>query len=214
MNDLLKQHLARAQLRMKVQADKHRTERTFQVGEMVYLKLQPYIQSTVQHHSSNKLLFKCFGPFEILDKVGSVAHKLQLPPSSAIHPIFHVSQLKKAPGSNKSVSADLPDLHTGLQVPVKVLQRRMITRGTTAVHQVLIQWSHQPASLATWEDTVTLKQKFPQAPAWRQAGAQGGGIVTDGPGPATTTTVEPMANGRGKLVIRPNTRVTGQDWVR
>jgi hypothetical protein len=47
MTELLKQQLLRSQQRMKAQADKHRSERHFQVGDRVYLKLQPYIQSTV-----------------------------------------------------------------------------------------------------------------------------------------------------------------------
>jgi hypothetical protein len=47
MTELLKQQLLRSQQRMKAQADKHRSECHFQVGDRVYLKLQPYIQSTV-----------------------------------------------------------------------------------------------------------------------------------------------------------------------
>lgn len=43
MSELVKQHLARAQKRMKVQADKKRSKRSFEVGEKVYLKLQPYV---------------------------------------------------------------------------------------------------------------------------------------------------------------------------
>jgi len=197
---------------MKTQADKHRTERVFQVGDMVYLKLQRYVQSSVQHRS-NKLSFKFFGPFEILEKIGSVAYKLNLPPSSAIHPVFHVSQLKQAPGKDKPVCADLPTTDNMFQILVKILQRRMLTRGTTVVHQALIQWSHQPESLATWEDVLALKQKFPRAPAWRQAGAQRRGIVTASPGPANNDPVEPMMNSRGKREARPSTRVSGPDWV-
>lgn len=47
MNQLVKQHLLRAQQRMKKHADMKRTERSFQVGDMVFLKLQPYVQSYV-----------------------------------------------------------------------------------------------------------------------------------------------------------------------
>lgn len=44
---LIKQHLGRAQVRMKRQADKRRSERVFAVGDMVFLKLQPYVQSSL-----------------------------------------------------------------------------------------------------------------------------------------------------------------------
>jgi hypothetical protein len=101
MNDPLKQHLQRAQQRMKSQADKNRSERHFSIGESVYLKLQPYIQTSVIPRSNNKLSFKFFGPYEILEKIGPVAYKLQLPSTSVIHPVFHVLQLKKAPGSSE-----------------------------------------------------------------------------------------------------------------
>jgi hypothetical protein len=158
---------------------------------MVYLKLQPHIQSSVQHRSSNKLSFKFFGPFKILEKMGNVAYKLQLPASSAIHPVFHVFQLKKAPGKNESVSADLPIPDAALQVPVKILQRRMVTRGTTSVLQVLVQWSQQPVALTTREDATTLKQKFPRAPAWSQEGAQEGGLSPTIPGRLATTQPSP-----------------------
>lgn len=52
MHKLVQQHLLRAQDRMKKQADKIRYERQFAVGDLVYLKLQPYIQS----NTSGKLL--------------------------------------------------------------------------------------------------------------------------------------------------------------
>lgn len=108
MNNPLKQHLQCAQQRMKSQADKNRSERPFSVGESVYLKLQPYIQTSVIPRSNNKLSFKFFGPYEILEKIGPVAYKLQLPSTSVIHPAFHVSQLKKAPGKDSPIFPDLP----------------------------------------------------------------------------------------------------------
>lgn len=70
LNKLIQQQLLRAQQRMKAQADNNRTERTFAVGEMVYLKLQPHIQSLVAYRGNHKLSFRFFGPYKILQKVG------------------------------------------------------------------------------------------------------------------------------------------------
>lgn len=88
---LLQHHLARAQNRMKQLADAKRSLRTFQVGDLVLLKLQQYAQGSVVSHTFQKLAFKYFGSFEITAAVGSVAYRLKLPPDSLIHPVFHVS---------------------------------------------------------------------------------------------------------------------------
>jgi hypothetical protein len=96
---LVRQHLLRAQERMKRQADKHRVESQFAVGDMVFLKLQPYVQSSVAPRANHKLAFKFFGPYRILKRIGKVAYRLQLPDSVSVHLVFHVSQLKHSPGN-------------------------------------------------------------------------------------------------------------------
>lgn len=94
MLQLIQQYLHRAQQQMKAFADKNRSFREFALGDWVYLKLQPYVQSSVAKRANHKLSFKFFGPFQILQKAGSVAYKLDLPSDCFIHPVVHVSQLK------------------------------------------------------------------------------------------------------------------------
>ncbi|GJW99634.1 retrotransposon-related protein [Tanacetum coccineum] len=108
--DLLKFHIKRSQNRMKSLADKHRSDREFEEGVWVYLKLQPYRQATLRQGKQHKLSPKYFGPFLIMKKVGKVAYKLQLPSSSQIYHVFHVSQLKLYRGPIPKSSSQLPQI--------------------------------------------------------------------------------------------------------
>jgi hypothetical protein len=138
MTSLIKQHLSRAKLRMNKQANKLRIERSFQVGELVFLKLLAYVQTSLTARSNHKLSFKYFGPYKIMAKVGQVTYKLDLPASSSIHPVFHVSQLKKAVSGDIEVSFELPTNTDSPRFHEVILQKRVVTRGVTPISQVLI----------------------------------------------------------------------------
>ncbi|XP_028056715.1 uncharacterized protein LOC114260736 [Camellia sinensis] len=95
----LREHLTQAQQRMKHYADKGRSEREFEIGDWV------------------------------LKRVGSVAYKLELPTTAKIHPVFHVSLLKKKIGTNVLAHTTLPPvgLERTLQLePMAILDRRML----------------------------------------------------------------------------------------
>jgi hypothetical protein len=174
---LLQQQLLRAQQRMKNQEDKNRTEREFAVGDMVYMKLQPYAQTSVARRSNHKLAFKFFGPYEVLSRVGKVAYKLKLLANSQIHPVLHVSQLKKSVPPAQVHSLDFPlhfitDEKVGVQ-PTHIHDRREIKHGRGYIKQALVEWSGLPSTLRTWEPEVELRRRFPLAAAWGQAALQG-----------------------------------------
>lgn len=175
MQQFLQQHLIRAQKKMKDQADKKRNDREFGIGDSVFLKIQPYIQTSLAPRSSNKLSFRYFGPYTVVDRIGSAAYKLHLPMGCTIHPVFHVSLLKKAVHPTTSVSPELPDLSYELQLPQTILDHRLHQQQNKMIPKVLIKWSNWPVELSTWEDELPLRQQFPRAPAWGQAGSKGGG---------------------------------------
>ena len=112
--------------------------------------------------------------------MGPVAYKLALPESSKIHPMVHVSQLKKHTPPAVQVSQDLSTVCID---PMLVLQLesflgiRYSTKGSSTVRQVLVQWMSLPADMATWEEVYDLRRRFPKAPAWGQAGYEGEGII-------------------------------------
>jgi hypothetical protein len=134
-------------------ADNKRTEREFQAWDWVYLKIQPYRQLSISGGGNQKLNPKFYGSYEVLQKVGKVAYKLNLPPESTIHPIFHVSQLKKQLGRRNETSPTLPwvGVDGNLKIePAAIKGRRLIKRRNEGIAQVLIKWSNLSDEDSTW----------------------------------------------------------------
>lgn len=161
MIQLLKDNQVQGQTRMKFYADKNRSEREFSVGDWVYLRLQPYRQTSIALRRNMKLSPKFFGPYQILEKARKVAYKLQLPSTAKIHPVFHVSLLKKQVGQQVQISTDLP--RSGLRDNCWLNQQQCLTeewcKETTV--QWLVQWSNTTPEAATWEMLPLLLLSFP-----------------------------------------------------
>lgn len=164
---LLKHNLRKAQERMTHQANKHRTEREFAVGDMVFLKLQPFRRNLLSGSSFHKLAARYFGPFEVLKKIGKVAYELQLPPGTKIHPVFHVSLLKRSLRSGAVLAPSLPavddDGHP-IREPFSILGRKLVQRDHLPITQVLIRWKNTEEEDATWEDLAVIRSQFPHFP--------------------------------------------------
>ncbi|XP_075111264.1 uncharacterized protein LOC142181717 [Nicotiana tabacum] len=130
---LLKYHLMRAQLRMKQQANSHRSERQFEVEKW------------------------------IIRKVGSTPYTLLFLSLVKIRPTIHVSLLKKCYEVPAQISyppiIDIASPHC--PYPESILQRRMVKKGNKAVAHVLVKWSGLSADHPTWEYFTVLKKRFP-----------------------------------------------------
>ena len=161
---ILRENLHMAGNRMKQQADQHRSERTFEAGDMVFLRLQPYKQSSLKLKGRHKLAPKFYGPYRILQKIGSIAYKLELPPSSRIHPVFHVSCLKKVLGTNIKGQTILPELDNEGSIflePEAVLNKRTRQLRSRSITEVLIQWHGMQPEDAMWEPLLQIQRQFP-----------------------------------------------------
>ena len=138
---LLKQNLVAAQERMKVNADKHKIERKFAVGDWVYLKLLPYKQKSMKEKHLGKLAPRYYGPFQVLHRVGKVSYRLDLPPNSRIHPTFHVSCLKEKLGKHVAVVPSLPSMDAAGNLspkPVAILENRTHNLRSRTITQDLV----------------------------------------------------------------------------
>ena len=164
MDLAMKKQLEAARQRMKHMADKHRSEREISVGDLVFLKLQPYRQNSVALKRNFKLNPRYYGPYSIICIIGLVAYELRLPEGSLIHPMFHVSLLKKNIGDTTITSSKLPatDKEGRMHImPIAILDRKIMKKDNRAVTVGLIQWSNLYPEDATWEDLEVLQQQFP-----------------------------------------------------
>lgn len=117
---------------MKKYADLKRRPFEFEIGNWVWLRLQPYRQNSVSRRSCVKLAKRYYEPFKIEHKVSAVAYHLKLPPESSIFPVFHIALLKPFHGDNpEKMISPLPPLAVEghpLICPSKVIAYRRLNR--------------------------------------------------------------------------------------
>jgi hypothetical protein len=146
--------LQSAQNQQKIYVDQHIVERSFEVGDLVFLRLHPYRQSSLKRSAAEKLKPKFYGPYRVIRRIGKVAYELELPQGSKIHNIFHVSCLKKAVGQQISISQELPPLDEEGQlelVPEEVVEQRERRLRSRIIREFLVRWRGLPVEDATWE---------------------------------------------------------------
>lgn len=107
------------------------------------MKIRPYRRKSLAARPNEKLAPRFYGPFAVEKKVGPVAYKLSLPATCSIHPVFHVSQLRKANGMFTTIT-DIPSqLNEELELlvePEAVIGVRPGIGKNLGGLDVLIQW--------------------------------------------------------------------------
>lgn len=131
---------------MKDNADKKRRDDAFQVGICVHVTFQLYRHNLLARRPIEKLAARFYCQFTILQRIGKVAYQLQLPSYIRIHPVFHVSELKRATGTThvSLVSLSLPvDFAPDLElvvVPEPLLNVTSKVKGFSGAPKVLVKW--------------------------------------------------------------------------
>lgn len=161
---ILKENMTLTQQRMKKYADTHRSERQFDVGDWVFIKMQPFKVGNTMLKRRTKLSVKYFGPFQVRARVGEVAYQLDLPPSTKMHNVFHVSLLKKKLKTRFNPIPKMPKLNSDgvpQTYPIAILGTRHARDRNRTVEEALVQWQGLPPEMATWEQRETIFRQYP-----------------------------------------------------
>ncbi|GKB88129.1 putative reverse transcriptase domain-containing protein [Tanacetum coccineum] len=161
----IKQRMQAARDRQKSYTDLKSKPMEFQVGDKVMLKVSPW--KWVVHFSiRGKLNPRYVGPFKVLEKVGSVAYKLELPKElSRVHNTFHVSNLKKC-HADEPLAVPLDGLHFDdklqfVEEPVEIMDREVKRLKRSRIPLVKVQWNSRRGPEFTWEREDQFRKKYP-----------------------------------------------------
>ena len=162
---LIRKHLLTAQSRQKSYVDVRRRLLEFEVADHVFLKVMPK-RGVVRFDKHGKLSLRFIGPFEILERVGTIAYRLALPPSmSGVHEVFHVSMLRKySPDPAHVVDWGQIEVDTDgtfEEGPVCILDSRDQVLRCKTVRLVRVLWRHYGVEESTWEREDTMRAAYP-----------------------------------------------------
>jgi hypothetical protein len=141
-------HLLQVQGIMKMTHDKQHRHLEFKVGDWAWLCLNQHATVSVCDGPQSKLAPKYYGPYQVLERIGSVAYQLQLPQRVRIHDVFHVAFLKKFEGTAPTAIPPLPSIVRGRTVPMP--QEVVRAKPTASSWELLVKWVDH-ASEASWE---------------------------------------------------------------
>ena len=162
---LIRQRLLTAQSRQKSYANVRRRPLEFEVGDHVFLKVMPK-RGVVRFGKQGKLSPRFIGPFEILERVGTVAYRLALPPSmSGVYEVFYVSMLRRyTPDPDHVVDWGEIEVDTDgtfEEGPVCILDSRDQVLRCKTMRLVRVLWQHRGVEESTWEREDMMRATYP-----------------------------------------------------
>ncbi|GJT39804.1 putative reverse transcriptase domain-containing protein [Tanacetum coccineum] len=161
----IKQRMQAARDRQKSYADLKRKPMEFQVGDKVMLKVSPW-KGVVRFGKRGKLNPRYVGPFKVIERVGEVAYKLELPEElSRVHNTFHVSNLKKC-HADEPLAVPLDGLNLDdklhfVEEPVEIVGREVKRLKRSRIPLVKVRWNSKRGPEFTWEREDQFKKKYP-----------------------------------------------------
>uniref|UniRef100_A0ACD5VN94 Uncharacterized protein n=1 Tax=Avena sativa TaxID=4498 RepID=A0ACD5VN94_AVESA len=153
-----RQRLLQAQQLAKKYYDAHHREAEFAEGDWVWLRLLHRTTQSLDPRAKRKLGPRYAGPFRVLERIGTLAYRLELPQGSRLHDVFHVGLLKAYRSDPPAAPPTLPPTAEGrlLPSPEKVLKAQK----RRDVWHVLVQWTGLPVDDATWRTSTSSASSF------------------------------------------------------
>ncbi|GKF36631.1 hypothetical protein Tco_0113389 [Tanacetum coccineum] len=142
-----------------------RVYNTFLIGDKVMLKVSPW-KGVVRFGKRGKLNPRYVGPFKVLEKVGEVAYKLELPEElSRVHNTFHVSNLKKC-YADEPLAVPLDGLHfddklQSVEEPVEIMDPEVKRLKRCRIPLIKVRWNSKRGPEFKWEREDQFKKKYP-----------------------------------------------------
>lgn len=154
-----------AQSRQKSYSDVRRRDLEFRINDWVFLKVSP-MKGVMRFGKKGKLSPRYIGPYRIIRRVGQVAYELELPSElESVHPVFHVSMLRKCIGDpTRVVPTDDVQITEDLsyeEIPVAILDRQIRNLRNKEVASVKVLWRSKNVEEMTWESEEEMKSKYP-----------------------------------------------------
>ncbi|GJX13625.1 putative reverse transcriptase domain-containing protein [Tanacetum coccineum] len=136
-------------------ADVRRKPMEFSVGDMVMLKVSP-CKGVIRFGKRGKLSPRCIGPFKIIDRIGPMTYKLELPEKlHGIHNTFHVSNLKRCLADENLIipleEIQLDDKLHFIEEPVEIMDRKIKQLKQSRIPIVKVRWNSRRGLEFTWE---------------------------------------------------------------
>ncbi|GJV49333.1 putative reverse transcriptase domain-containing protein [Tanacetum coccineum] len=161
----IKDQLLTARSHQKSYADVRCKPMEFQVGDIVMLKVSPW-KGVIHFGKRGKLSPRYIGPFRIIERIGPVAYKLELPDKlCGIHNTFHVSNLKKCLADENLVipfeEIQLDDKLHFIEEPVEIMDRKVKQLKQSRILIVKVRWNSRRGPEYTWEIEDFFKRNYP-----------------------------------------------------
>ncbi|GJS73783.1 putative reverse transcriptase domain-containing protein [Tanacetum coccineum] len=165
-----------ARSRQKSYADRKRRLTEFEVGDKVMLKVSPW-KGVIRFGKRGKLSPRFVGPFKVIERIGPVAYKLELPDKlRGIHNTFHVSNLKRC-FVNDDVVIPLEEVQLDsklhfIEEPAEIVDREVKRLKQSRIPIIKVRWNSRRGPEFTWEREDFFRSKYPHLFARRRVTRQ------------------------------------------